>query len=167
MQHTLQAPIEVRVSETSGRGVFATQAIPSGTLLAPCTGTLRTTAELTPEMYAMMIGLDLWLTSPGEQVDDFFNHSCEPNVGFPTGEAAFFALRDIAPGEELCWDYSTSMTESGWTMPCLCGTPSCRGTIGAFQELPVGEQQRLLPHSLEYIRQQYGERPAGRPYRPR
>lgn len=159
----LYAGMEVRVSETAGRGVFATEPIPRGTFLAQCTGTLRATDELEDWMYAMMVGPDLWLTSPGENLDDYFNHSCAPNVGFPTGEAAFIALRDIAASEELCWDYSTSMTEAGWRMPCLCGTPACRGTVAAFQELPRAEQQRLLPLTLAYIRQQH----AGRGQKPR
>lgn len=156
-KQTAEVGMEVRVSETAGRGVFATRAIPRGTVLCQCTGSLRTTAELRPDMYAMMVGEDLWLTSPGENVDDYFNHSCEPNVGFPTGEAAFIALRDITAGEELCWDYSTSMTEAGWAMPCMCGTPTCRGTIRSFQELPAGERRRLLPWSLAYIRKGFAE----------
>ncbi len=156
-KQTAEVGMEVRVSETAGRGVFATRPIPGGTFLCQCTGTLRNTADLRPDMYAMMVGEDLWLTSPGENVDDYFNHSCEPNVGFPTGEAAFIALRDIAGGEELCWDYSTSMTEAGWAMPCMCGAPKCRQTIRAFQELPAEDRRRLLPWALDYIRQGFAE----------
>ena len=43
----------------------------------------------------------------------FSNHSCEPNGGFLKGDPVLYALRDIAAGEEIGWDYSTSIAEPG------------------------------------------------------
>ena len=100
----------------------------------------------------MQVGEDLWLCSPGDALDDCFNHSCDPNIGFITGEPVLYALRDVAPGEELCWDYSTSLSETGWTLECLCGSPRCRGTVQSFPALARDDQERLLPIALEYIR---------------
>ena len=40
---------------------------------------------------------------------------------------AFFAVRDIAPLEELCWDYGYKKgSVENKHLRCLCGTPSCR-----------------------------------------
>jgi len=42
----------------------------------------------------------------------YMNHSGTPNIVFPRGEVTGFALRDIAPGEELTCDYNEFA--SGW-----------------------------------------------------
>jgi SET domain-containing protein len=38
---------------------------------------------------------------------------------------AFFALRDIPPHQELCYDYGYADVP-GKTIPCLCGAPNCK-----------------------------------------
>jgi hypothetical protein len=55
-----------------------------------------------------------------------------------------FALRPIARGEEILYDYSTTMSEQRWTMQCQCGAPSCRGIIADFHDLPAELQRRYL-----------------------
>ena len=59
----------------------------------------------------------------------FINHSCEPNTFMrctPT-RAEFYALRDIAKGEELTVDYGDSHHDG--KLPCRCGAARCRGWI--------------------------------------
>ena len=55
------------------------------------------------------------------------NHSCEPNLGLQ-GQIVFVALRDVAVGEELTFDYAMNDDEPG-EMQCHCGMATCRGTI--------------------------------------
>ena len=64
----------------------------------------------------------------------FLNHSCDPNVfkqrvfcdhNSRLPRVAFFAIRDIPPFEELCYDYGYADVP-GKTMPCLCGARSCK-----------------------------------------
>jgi hypothetical protein len=124
--------VQVRQTPNIGRGVFAIAPIPSGTCVAICQGWHATTAELRDTWHAMQLGPDLWLCSDGNNLDDCINHSCEPNVGFATGEPALYALRDIAIGEQLAWDYSTSIAEHGWTLTCLCGAANCRQVIRSW-----------------------------------
>ena len=59
----------------------------------------------------------------------FINHSCEPNTYFrcTPERAEVYALRDIAPGEELTVDYGE--TQHDGKLPCRCGAPRCRGWI--------------------------------------
>lgn len=65
----------------------------------------------------------------------FINHSCEPNCETQKwvveGELAIglFALRDIAVGTELTFDYNFERYGDR-PMRCYCETPSCRGYIG-------------------------------------
>ncbi|HZZ78971.1 MAG TPA: SET domain-containing protein-lysine N-methyltransferase [Gemmataceae bacterium] len=144
--------LEVRQTPHMGRGVFAVAPIPRGACVAVCQGWLATTAELRDTWHAMQVGPDLWLCSDGNNLDDCINHSCDPNVGFTTGEPSLHALRDIAIGEQLAWDYSTSIAEPGWTLACLCGTPTCRHVIRSWWELDGPERDRLRPLALIYLR---------------
>lgn len=97
-----------------------------------------------PQDHIMEIGEDLVVIASGE-LDDFINHSCEPNcrVEFkPDGRVVSVALRDIAPGEELTFDYATTTTREGlaafpgWRFPCACGAPTCRGEVSCAEEIP-------------------------------
>lgn len=144
--------LEVQLTQNMGRGVYATQPIARGTCLAVCQGWLATTAELQDEWHAMQLGPDIWLCSAGANLDDCINHSCEPNAGFVTGEPILFALRDITVGEQIAWDYSTSIAEAGWTLECLCGSGTCRRVIRSWWELPEAERIRLNGTALLYLR---------------
>uniref|UniRef100_A0A7S3XCY3 Histone-lysine N-methyltransferase n=1 Tax=Picocystis salinarum TaxID=88271 RepID=A0A7S3XCY3_9CHLO len=68
----------------------------------------------------------------------FFNHSCDPNlISFPVlwdtmdfrlPHICFFSTRDIAVGEELCYDYHYCLQEDD-QMICHCGASNCRGRL--------------------------------------
>jgi len=73
----------------------------------------------------------------------FANHSCDPNAGIRSNRH-LVAIRDIAAGEEIRFDYSTTMDEDFWTMDCCCGSQSCRGLIRDFHTLPPALRQRYL-----------------------
>jgi hypothetical protein len=49
-------------------------------------------------------------------------------------------LRPVAAGEELRFDYSTTILERSWTMDCACGSRHCRRVIGDFDALPLDRQ---------------------------
>lgn len=59
----------------------------------------------------------------------FINHSCQPNTftRMTDTRAEFYALRDIARGEELTVDYEDS--HHNGKLACRCGAPGCRGRI--------------------------------------
>ena len=57
----------------------------------------------------------------------------DPNAGFAAGEPVLYALRDIRAGEEVCFDYSTAMSEAGWELECRCGAAGCRGVVRAWK----------------------------------
>jgi len=70
---------------------------------------------------------------------DFTNHSCNPNCGFGNSAVTLVAMRNIAIGEELTFDYAMADSieglEGNWD--CLCGSPLCRGKIrGSDWKLP-------------------------------
>jgi SET domain-containing protein len=58
------------------------------------------------------------------------NHSCKPNcvANVIRGKIWLIALRDIAKGEELTYDYNYDWVE-WWNNKCRCGAPGCLGYI--------------------------------------
>jgi hypothetical protein len=81
---------------------------------------------------------------PSGGVDDLINHSCDPNCGlkFDANGPVLVTLRAIAEGEELTWDYSTTIVADDWSMDCACGTALCRGRVGDFRDLPPATKAR-------------------------
>ena len=128
--------IEVRSSALEGRGVFATEKIEQGEVVAVKAGHIVTADEL-PEItttvgdYALQIHDRFYLSPTSkEELDSmaiFINHSCDPNVGFD-GQITYVAMRDIEAREELCHDYAMERTDN-YSLNCLCGSDLCRGKI--------------------------------------
>lgn len=128
-----------------GRGLFAAADLARGQPALTFDGPLISLAEALAKGETtgnpMQVG-------PFEYVDllapsVFGNHSCDPNAGV-TADRVLVALRDIAFGEEVRYDYSTTMWEDIWTMRCGCGAARCRGVIEDFPLLPAEAQARYL-----------------------
>lgn len=136
-----------------GRGLFAGEPIAPGTEILRFSGPVLTLTEVrargTAAANALQIGIDryLYLDEPGRLV----NHSCSPNAAI-IHDTMLVATRPIALDEEICFDYSTTISD-GWTMPCRCGSPECRGLIVAFQLLPepLRRQYALLGHVQRFM----------------
>jgi hypothetical protein len=59
------------------------------------------------------------------------------------------AIRNIPPGKEVCFDYSTiTASDDVWKMRCRCGEKACRKSIGAFHTLPHRVQLRYLREQI-------------------
>ncbi|MGE5195655.1 MAG: SET domain-containing protein [Deltaproteobacteria bacterium] len=136
-----------------GLGLFAAEPIAPGTEILRFTGPVLTLNEVRARgaaaANALQVGIDryLYLDEPGR----FVNHSCDPNAAV-LGDTSLVAIRPIAAGEEIRFDYSTTVSD-GWTMPCRCGAPGCRRLVAAFQLLPepirrryalLGQVQRFI-----------------------
>lgn len=76
-----------------------------------------------------------------EQPASSINHSCDPNCGL-INNRKLIAIRDIVKGEELTFDYSTTMDEDFWEMKCRCSSPSCRKIIRDFKFLEKNLQKK-------------------------
>lgn len=87
---------------------------------------------------------------PSGQLDDLVNHSCDPNAGlrFTDDGVILVALRDIAAGDEVTWDYSTTLAQSNWHMICQCRSPECRRVIGNFDTLSPERQEFFRARNL-------------------
>jgi SET domain-containing protein len=75
------------------------------------------------------------------------NHCCDPNSFIKTViETRYvFALRDVAAGEEITYDYSINGSGAA-VWKCSCGSAGCRHTIYSdFFRLPEALQMEYLP----------------------
>ncbi|KAI7903606.1 histone methyltransferase [Cokeromyces recurvatus] len=63
----------------------------------------------------------------------FINHCCAPNCSVKVivvdnqKKVVIYAIRDIEPGEEITYDYRTSIELNQFH--CLCGSKFCKGMI--------------------------------------
>jgi SET domain-containing protein len=142
----------VKPSTLHGTGVYAARKIPAGTRIIEYTGK-RITSEQADAMHPVNpddpFHTFFFATSSGKVIDGgnrgsdarWINHSCEPNCEAEENEAGtrvhIVALRDIARGEELFYDYGLVMegritAKLKQQYRCLCGKPSCRGTMLAL-----------------------------------
>jgi hypothetical protein len=103
---------------------------------------------------------------PSGRIDDLVNHSCEPNAGLRFTDAGVFlvAIRDIAAGDEITWDYSTTLMESNWHMICQCRSAGCRRVIGNFATLDPDRQEWFRARNLvaPYLRRKDAIEPVRR-----
>lgn len=136
--------IEVKDSKF-GKGLFAKQNILVGTRLCSIEGQHLSFKETLllgeKESHCIQIGVNEYLFC--EPPFLYSNHSCNPNCGI-NARFELVTLKNIGAGEELFWDYSTSMLERHWTMNCLCGSSNCRKVITDFDLLPLELQEKYI-----------------------
>ncbi|MBB5065977.1 SET domain-containing protein [Granulicella mallensis] len=132
----------IRSSSIHAAGCYTLDAIPNGRRVIEYDGP-RLSKELADERYADRIVTYLFgFGEDGTVIDGFgtamfLNHSCAPNCDTEeTGGRVFIrAIRDIAPGEELVYEYNLYDSDETDTADCYCGTPGCRGTMYSDDEL--------------------------------
>lgn len=130
------------------KGIFASRNIKKGEEIIRFKGKLFTYQQLpTPynkvEDHYVQIDKNLYM-GPSGDYDDLFNHSCNPNSGLKikNGKIILIAIKNIKKGEEITWDYSTTMDEDDWEMDCKCCSKKCRGRIRDFKYLSKKIQQK-------------------------
>lgn len=144
---TASPPFEVRASPMQGLGAFATHRIPAGTRLVEYAGeplTPHAAETRYPDVAGARHHTFLFAIDDAVVIDAavdgndarWINHSCAPNCDAVVEEGRIWieSLRDIAPGEELAYDYAFTLRErhtpaAKRRYPCHCGAGQCRGTM--------------------------------------
>jgi uncharacterized protein len=134
-KHFLSPSLEVRAEpEKGGFGVYAIDAVAAGEIVSVWGGYIVDAGQLETlphevQQHTVQIEEGLYLaTIGGAESADFINHSCDPNLGL-RGQITLVALRDIAVGEEVCFDYAMTDCTPYDEFECHCGTAICRGTV--------------------------------------
>src|SRR3954471_1162698 len=139
--------IEVRNSPVHGRGVFAAKNIPKGTRIVEYLGDRVSHADADAryedhdenDNHTFLFIVDKHtVIDAGAGGNDarFINHQCEGNCESVIENRRVFidAARDIAPGDELGYDYEIGREKDDPSnvdeiYACRCGSPKCRGTM--------------------------------------
>ena len=128
--------LEVRASRIDGLGVFAAQAIAGARKIGEIRGeSISVDAariRATRSERIMIVELSAHRAIDFSKSADpmrFTNHSCQPNarLDISQGRVEFYALRAIAPGEEITVHYG--QTHHQGKLACRCGAPGCAGWL--------------------------------------
>jgi SET domain-containing protein len=134
---------QARPAGDKGWGSFAVEQISAGETVAAFGGWIvdRDTLSVMAhdrQSRSIQVDDDLYLVSDEmPEPGDMLNHSCEPNAGLK-GSALLVAMRDIAVGEEITFDYAMCDASDYDEFSCMCGVPTCRQVVtGADWRDPV------------------------------
>lgn len=152
--HKVKAPergdhrrIQVRRSGVHGKGVFALQPIAAGERIIEYKGEIigwpealrrhpHDPADPNHTFYFSIDDKHVIDANVGGNAARWINHACDPNCQADEEDGRVFisALRDLAPGEELFYDYGLVIDERYTPAlkkqyACRCGSPACRGTM--------------------------------------
>ncbi|MFN2499574.1 MAG: SET domain-containing protein [Pyrinomonadaceae bacterium] len=127
--------LAIKNSAIEGKGCFSLASFERGRKIAEYAGQKITNAEANRRASRRKLRIcainDRWSLdgSRGGNGTHYINHSCEPNAFMKIlyDHILFIALRDIQPGEEITIDYESTLHSN--KKRCICGAPSCRGTI--------------------------------------
>jgi SET domain-containing protein len=128
--------VTVQPSRIDGQGAFAAEPVPARRKIGEIRGESISVQEAriraTRTERIMIVELSARRAIDFSRSADpmrFTNHSCRPNARLciRQGRVEFYALRDIAPGEEITVDYGESHHEG--RLACRCGAPGCRGAL--------------------------------------
>jgi len=144
----------IRRSQIHADGVYTTTPIKKHAIVAEYTGPHLTSAQA-DDIYEHSPRTYLFGLSDGEHVIDgdgiaaFINHSCDPNCDSDEirGRVVIRAIRNIAAGEELAYDYNLYDGDPHDTAPCFCGTKKCRGSMYSPKELAKRRKAKKRPVS--------------------
>jgi hypothetical protein len=133
--HWVSPKVEARANLLKGGfGLYAKTFIAKGELVVGWGGDVVTGAQLAQlsfreQEHTIQIEDDLYQVPVREpEAGDYANHSCEPNAGM-SSSITLVTIRDVWPGEEICFDYAMSDSTPYCEFSCGCGTPSCRGQV--------------------------------------
>jgi hypothetical protein len=148
--------VEVYSSGIHGYGGRATRAFFRGETVCFGDGVLYQADDEFDDTYALIVDDDRGNDIFWDLVDQtrWFNHSCDPNTEVLSRFdherqkviAWWVALRPIAAGEEITYDYGFVADVAE---PCMCGTAKCRGLI---VDSDPQEQAKLAPHLRSLLR---------------
>ena len=136
----------------TGEGLFAKVSFKKGDLVFTWKGVLK------KGRYPCYVG-HRWLqiekcqwiaplrTNPGW----YIIHSCNPNSGIKDF-VKIVAIKNIRRGDEVTFDYSTSVGEDGWYLKCHCKNKNCRRIIRSYKFLSTELKLKYRDFISEYLK---------------
>jgi hypothetical protein len=135
---TFSETVAVKIRGANGsKGVFAKESFEPHAIILQLLGTITTR----PTRFTIQLSPDCHLEAPPLPDADlqleyawlFLNHSCDPNGYIDAADRTFRALRSIAAGEEITFNYLTTEAKLAAPFNCRCGAANCFGQIRGYQ----------------------------------
>ena len=132
--------LELRSKRNGEKGLFATKAIRRREIVSISAGigvplefVKRLPKEIQRFCYYVENGMFYCPLTRRPSPEWFMNHSCHPNVSSPREAFTLRALRNIAAGEEVSYDYGEDYCFDRYRpfrrFRCHCGAADCRKTV--------------------------------------
>lgn len=80
----------------------------------------------------------------------YMDHHCEPTTVIRGREV--IAVRDIAEGEGVTFNYNTTEFDMAEPFRCHCGSVRCVGMVRGARHLTPAQRAQLVPWLAEYLR---------------
>jgi uncharacterized protein len=128
--------VNVQPSRIDGQGAFAAEAIPARRKIGEIRGESISVREARQRAKGaariMIVEVSERRAIDAARSSDplrFTNHSCRPNavLRIRQGRVEFYAMREIAAGDEITCDYGETHHEG--RLACRCGAPGCVGRL--------------------------------------
>lgn len=128
--------VQVRASHIDGQGAFAAEPIPARRKIGEIRGEAISAQEAQQrangQARIMIVAVSERRAIDASNSSDplrFTNHSCQPNAALRVrqGRVEFYAMRDVAVGEEITVRYGE--THHLGRLRCRCGVPGCVGRL--------------------------------------
>lgn len=141
--------------EQSERRLVAVQPIAVGAVLFRIEGF----ETRTPSKYSVQVGRDRHLDQRGardatDRVRRFYwrymNHACDPTTRIL--DCAVIAVRDIAAGDSVTFDYNTTEEHLAEPFHCHCGSRGCVGVVRGARHLTPDQRARVAHLLPDYLR---------------
>lgn len=136
-------------TSNQGKGVFSTYDIEPKERLMKFCGDLLKLDQIEDFSHVLEIGDNLFL-SPSGGIDDFVNHSCNPNCAilYENKQPILYSIKKIVAGEQLTFDYSLSIRHDRTSFDCSCESSRCRGLVSSFENLNQITKKKYLSKGL-------------------
>lgn len=157
--HSISSKLELRKKpDKGGFGVYAAAPVRKGEVLVVWGGKVVSALELEKasriqKRHSIQVDEGYFLIPHDRsEIGDFVNHSCDPNCGIK-GQVSLVAMRNILPGEEICYDYAMTDASDYDEFECACGSDTCRGKVAGTDWMNEFIQKKYEQYFSAYIRQ--------------
>ena len=132
----------------NGKGLFANKNFRKGETVLEFKGKIVGWTRATNR--SLQIEDHKWIRPFQNSLESYINHSCNPTCGIKKLNM-IVAMKLIKKGDEITFDYSTTVGENYWKMTCLCGSKNCRKIIGPYKFLTRKLKKKYKGWESDYL----------------
>lgn len=136
----------LKTNPDKGKSIYTSKKIKKGRLVIQQRGRKVNfeEAKTYDQNYMLEINKNTLMLA-SNSLDDYINHSCDPNcrLSFRRNKVYLVAIRDINENEEITFDYMTSTSYEGmttfknWVFDCSCHSDLCQKKVTCAEFLPI------------------------------